>query len=122
MSNTFDCSKCPGYCCSYPNISITKRDVQRLAKHFGLSFAKAKKKFTMERYDEDYVMRRKADIHFGRVCQFFDTEKRCCTIYEARPSTCRNYPHGKRCGYWDFLVSERDLQEDPEHVAGTWNI
>ena len=52
--------------------------------------------------------------------QFFDTDERRCTIYEARPSTCRTYPGG-RCGYYDFLTFERNTQDDPEHVAGTWN-
>ena len=38
----YDCAKCPGYCCSYPLIALNKRDVERLAKHFRLSFKKAK--------------------------------------------------------------------------------
>ena len=66
-------------------------------------------------------MRRKADEHFGRICRFFDTDKRRCTIYEARPEICRSYPGGKTCGYYDFLMSERDSQRDPTHVASTWN-
>jgi len=116
----YDCLKCPGYCCSYPVIGLTKRDVERLAKHFGIGFRKAKAKYTVPRDDEAFTMRRKADVHFGRVCQFFDTDERRCTIYEARPSTCRTYPGG-RCGYYDFLSFERNTQDDPEHVAGTWN-
>jgi uncharacterized protein len=116
----YNCSKCPGYCCSYPVIGITKNDLKRLAKYFGLSFRKAKAKYTVPREDEKYTMRRKADVHFGRVCQFFDTDARRCTIYEARPSTCRTYPGG-RCGYYDFLMFERNIQDDKEHVAGTWN-
>ena len=116
----YNCAKCPGYCCSYPVISVTKYDVERLAKHFGIGFRKARAKYTVPRDDEDYTMRRKADVHFGRVCQFFDTDERRCTIYEARPSTCRTYPGG-RCGYYDFLTFERNTQDDPEHIAGTWN-
>ena len=33
------------------------------------------------------IMRRKKDEHFGKICQFFDTKERRCTIYEARPGT-----------------------------------
>jgi hypothetical protein len=119
---TYDCRKCPGYCCSYPLIAITKRDVERLARHFGLSYAKARKKFTRHDREAKYAMRRKADDNFGRICQFFDTEKRQCTVYDARPSTCRVYPDAPRCGYYDFLKFEREQQDDPEHIASTANF
>jgi len=117
----YNCAKCPGYCCSYPLIPLNIRDVRRLARHFGLGFEAARKKFTKVDRDEPYAMRRKADEHFGRVCRFFDTAKRRCTIYEARPEICRSYPGDNKCGYYDFLVSERASQEDPAHVASTWN-
>lgn len=116
----YNCAKCPGYCCSYEIIPLTKRDVERLAGHFGLSFTRAQEKYTVPRDDEKFTMRRKRDEHFGKVCQFFDTEARKCSIYKARPSTCRSYPGG-RCGYYDFLAAERRHQEDPEHIATTWS-
>jgi len=72
----YNCAKCPGYCCSYPVIPLTKRDVARIAEHFDLSFEAARRKFTKEDGDEEYAMRRKADVHFGKVCRFFDTDKR----------------------------------------------
>ncbi len=117
----YNCSKCPGYCCSYPLIPLNSRDVDRLARHFGLGFEAARKKFTKKDGDQPYAMRRKADEHFGRVCRFFDTDKRRCTIYEARPEICRTYPGGNGCGYYDFLVSEREAQKDKTHIATTWN-
>ncbi|MFM8307575.1 MAG: YkgJ family cysteine cluster protein, partial [Microcystis aeruginosa] len=52
-------------------------------------------------------MRRKKDTTFGRICRFFDTKERRCTIYKARPSNCRSYPGEGRCGYYDFLMHER---------------
>ena len=119
MANTYDCTKCPGYCCSYPVIPITRQDVSRLAKHFDLSFDAARSKFTREAHGRKYVLRRKTDEHFGRICRFFDTEKRQCTIYHARPSTCREYPVQKRCGYFDFLQFEREQQGDKAWVART---
>jgi Fe-S-cluster containining protein len=116
----YSCAKCPGYCCSYPIIEVNNRDIKRLARHFDLTFEQAEKKFTVARYGVAHTMRRKADKYFGKICRFFDTEKRCCTIYEARPQICRSYPGG-RCGYYDFLTSERRSQRDPEHVAMTDN-
>jgi Fe-S-cluster containining protein len=93
--------------------------VERLAKHYGIPFAEAKRKFTKEEHRHKYAMRRKKDKHFGRICRFFDTEKRCCTIYKARPSVCRSFPGAGRCGYYDFLSFERRAQEDEEFVALT---
>jgi Fe-S-cluster containining protein len=116
----YNCAKCPGYCCSYPLIQLTKRDVERLAKHFGLEFEEARKKFTKVEAGAKYAMRRKDDVHFGRICRFFDTEARRCTVYKARPEICRGYPGG-RCGYYDFLSAERNSQNDPDHIALTWN-
>ena len=116
----YNCAKCPGYCCSYPVIPLTKKDIERLGKRFDMDFETAKRRFTVPRWGEKYTMRRKDDHLFGRICQFFDTEKRRCTIYESRPSVCRTYPGG-RCGYYDFLASERRAQRDPEFVALTWN-
>jgi uncharacterized protein len=117
----YDCKKCPGYCCSYPLIALDKRDVERLAKHHDMSFKEAKKAFTKEEHGSKYAMRRKKDEYYGRICRFFDTDERRCTVYKARPSVCRSFPGGKKCGYYDFLKFERECQDDPEFVALTDN-
>ncbi len=117
----YNCKKCPGYCCSYPLIALDKRDVERLAKHHGLSFEEARTKFTKKAHGRQYAMRRKADQHFGHICRFFDTEARHCTIYEARPAICRSFPGEGRCGYYDFLMFERRAQDDDAWVALTNN-
>ena len=121
----YDCSKCPGYCCSYHIIPVNEKDLKRLADYFGLGIEAAKKKFTTPGRPEDkkdgpYKIRRKADEHFGKICRFFDQEKRCCGIYQARPYICRAYPTGK-CGYYEFLKIERDTQDDQEMIVTTQN-
>jgi Fe-S-cluster containining protein len=115
----YNCRKCPGYCCSYPLIPLDGRDVERLAKHFGLTFKVARAKFTKVAHGRKYAIRRKMDTVYGRVCRFFDTEKRCCTVYKARPAVCRSFPGAGRCGYYDFLAFERRAQEDDEFIALT---
>lgn len=115
----YDCSKCPGYCCSYPRIEIEQSDVARLARHFGVGFEEAERKFTRKAYGAKWVMRRRKDEHFGKICRFFDTKKRNCSVYHARPKVCRSYPNGKACGYWEFLSWERAQQDDPDYVAKT---
>ena len=116
----YDCSKCPGYCCSYPLIEVSKADIARLAKHFDIGYAAAEKRFTL--YDKEEKvrgLRKRKDEFFGKVCRFFDPKARRCTVYQARPSTCRGYPYAKSCGYYQFLKFERDLQGDAKFVAMT---
>jgi uncharacterized protein len=115
----YDCQKCPGYCCSYPQIAITKPDVNRLARHFKLTFVEAERRFTRAAFGKKWVLRRKKDQHFGKICRFFDTQKRNCSIYHARPSVCRSFPDEARCGYYDFLSWERRHQGDTDYVAVT---
>ena len=118
--NQYDCLKCPGYCCSYPLIEVTKRDMERVAKHFDVSFTVAKKKFFVyDRSEKCWTLRKKKDEHFKKICRFFDTEKRQCSIYTARPTICRQYPGEPHCGYYDFLKFEREHQEDKDFVATT---
>ncbi|MET0605405.1 MAG: YkgJ family cysteine cluster protein [Beijerinckiaceae bacterium] len=122
MAKTYDCLKCPGYCCSYPVIQVTRRDVERLARHFEVTPQEAEKRFTKPSDGYKRVLRRQKDEHFGYICRFFDTDKRRCTVYEARPAICREFPGEKRCGYYDFLTFEREHQDDPDFVATTDNV
>ncbi|HMG35532.1 MAG TPA: YkgJ family cysteine cluster protein [Blastocatellia bacterium] len=111
----YKCAQCPAYCCSYDRIEVTKRDLLRIAKHFGISYKQAEKKYTKIAWG-DRVLRHQKDHIFKSVCEFLNTEERRCTIYDARPSVCRSYPDGARCGYYDFLASERRRQGDDEFI------
>lgn len=113
----YNCSNCPAFCCSYDHIEVTDRDLELLARHQGLSTKQAEKRFTKRvEGGKTRVMRHKADPHFGTACRFLDAESRKCTIYDARPRVCRTYPGTARCGFYDFLCSERRIQDDPQHV------
>lgn len=116
---TYDCMKCPGYCCSYPVIAISERDIARLARHFDVTADVARQRFTKSAHGYERVLRRKQDPHFGRICRFFDIEQRRCSVYEARPTVCRKFPGEPRCGYYDFLTFERSHQNDEDYVAVT---
>jgi Fe-S-cluster containining protein len=105
----FNCSKCPAYCCSYDRIDVNRRDILRLARHFHISYEQAEKRYTRIACG-DRVLRHQKDHIFKSVCRFLDKEARRCTIYKARPEVCRGYPYGPRCGYYEFLASERRRQ------------
>ena len=113
----YDCSKCPAYCCTYDWILVTRRDIERLAKRFSLSYEATEKKYT--KYIKAYgknVLRHRKDHIFKSACQFLDPIERRCTIYEHRPGVCREYPTTRRCGYFEFLKWERDQQDDPTFI------
>src|ERR1041384_2239714 len=117
---SYSCSKCPGYCCSYPEIEITRRDVARLAKHLGVTFEEAEQRYT--KYDAKQgirLLRHQKDRIFDTVCVFLDQKTRRCGVYESRPGVCRDYPDSKRCGYYEFLKFERAHQGDEKFIALT---
>jgi Fe-S-cluster containining protein len=119
MKARYDCSRCPAYCCSYPRIAVSERDISRLARHFGLPLDRAREKFTY-RYRsgdvDEQILRHHKDHIYESVCRFFDRDTRRCTVYEARPTVCRQYPQATRCGYYEFLRFEREQQGDDEFV------
>ena len=108
----FDCNKCPAYCCSvYERVQVTKRDINRLARHFGVSFETAKRRYTTL-WEGERVLRRVKDVVYSETCMFLNQETRSCTIYHGRPGVCREYPGRVRCHYYDLLQFERRQQND----------
>src|SRR5207244_6958680 len=108
----YNCSKCPAYCCSiYERVQVTKRDIRRLAKHFGVDYETAQRRYTTT-WQGEQILRRKADPIFGKACKFLDPIKRQCTVYDGRPSVCREFPACARCAYYDLLIFERSYQCD----------
>ena len=116
---SYKCEKCPAYCCTYTEIEVTQRDVERLARHFDLGASAAAERFTKVDSKGTRMLRHKKDKIFDSTCLLLDQEKRRCTVYHARPGVCRKYPDSYRCGYYDFLRFEREQQDDEELVALT---
>lgn len=90
-----------------------------MARHFEMPVEDFEKLHIVSRHGEKRILRRKKDKHFGRICRYFDTRSRNCSVYAARPTICRQFPTEKRCGYYDFLKFERRHQDDPDFVAVT---
>ena len=72
---SYDCTKCPAYCCSYTRIIVNKRDLNRLAKHFDVDVEVAKKRFTKV-VEGEQVLRHQKDKIYGSVCMFLDIKER----------------------------------------------
>lgn len=120
VKKKYSCEKCPAFCCTYSDIEITRADIARLGKHFGMGYDEAEARFTKpDAKKTARLLRHKADKHFNTACALLDQETRRCTVYDARPGVCRKYPDNARCGYYDFLAFEREQQGDEAFIATT---
>ena len=118
MADKYDCSRCPGYCCSYDQIEVSEHDVKRLAKHLEISIDEVHNRYIKSGTGKPFLRHRKDHI-YKSTCVFFDQEERRCTVYAGRPHVCRTYPYGNSCGYYHFIKFEREHQGDEKFVATT---
>src|SRR5258708_12640482 len=81
----FNCSKCPAYCCSYDRIEVTKRDMLKIAQHFGISYNQAEKRYTKIPFGSR-VFRHKKDHIFNHIYQFLDSDPPPRPIHHPPPS------------------------------------
>ncbi|MGE5616716.1 MAG: YkgJ family cysteine cluster protein [Bacillota bacterium] len=71
------CHKCPAYCCTYTEIEVTKFDIERLARHFGIGYREAVERFTKEDPKKKIrMLRHRKDKVFDSACMMLDQEKR----------------------------------------------
>jgi len=116
----YSCKKCPAFCCTYGEIEVTPRDIERLARHFDVPYAVAERRYTkQDGKKEKRMLRHRKDKIFDSACTMLDQDERRCTVYDARPGVCRKYPDTSRCGYYEFLKFEREQQGDETYVALT---
>jgi uncharacterized protein len=89
-----DCLKCAN-CCKTTSPIFYSKDIDRLSKHL-----KLKPSLFMEKYlhideDKDYVLN-------VAPCPFLGDDN-YCTVYDARPNACREYPHTDRKRFYQLL-------------------
>jgi len=79
-----DCLDCAGCCSGIPPI-VTKADVTRISKTFGMKPAAFEKQYLTVDEDGDTVMN-------TTPCPFLMDDRKCM-IYDIRPKACRQFPH-----------------------------
>jgi Fe-S-cluster containining protein len=88
---------CPGYCCF--DLGPIRSGDQHVTLEYLHELAKDPQergvRFFLERMMIPLGKDENGADHFS--CNFFDTEKRLCTIYERRPNMCRGFPYGGAC-------------------------
>jgi len=83
-----DCLAC-AQCCKQSVVRLLERDIEKLAKFLRISPGKFKQLHAEEIEEETYVLKRD-----DNGCQFLIGNE--CSVYEARPSSCQNFPHMMR--------------------------
>lgn len=82
-----DCLACAN-CCKTTSPIFYNRDVERLAKHLRMKPGEFIGKYLRIDEDKDYVLTQ-------APCPFLGADN-YCSVYEARPNACREYPHTDR--------------------------
>lgn len=87
IEEQIDCRACAN-CCKVAETDITKRDLERLAKYLRIT-----PKQVLEQYTTSSVFEKNETILRRRETGCIFLEGNDCTIYDARPDTCRDFPH-----------------------------
>ena len=121
----YDCDSCSAYCCAYPVIEVKAQDIRRLARHFGITEAAAKEKFTEKENNRVRKMRQRHDKKLDApICLLLNQKKRSCSVYSARPQICRDFP-GSRCEWNDRRLFETAANDGKKVIhlkVSPWTI
>jgi Fe-S-cluster containining protein len=82
-----DCLTCAN-CCKTTSPIFYERDIERLAKYLKIRPVEFIQQYLHIDEDNDYVLN-------VAPCPFLDSDN-YCTVYDARPAACREYPHTNR--------------------------
>ncbi|MBS1558319.1 MAG: YkgJ family cysteine cluster protein [Bacteroidetes bacterium] len=82
-----DCLACAN-CCKTTSPIFYQTDIERAAKALRIKPGELVERYLKIDSDRDYVLKKSP-------CAFLDADNHC-TIYEARPKACREYPHTNR--------------------------
>ncbi len=79
-----DCKNCAN-CCNTAKPSMQADDKERIAEHLDIPIAALERDYLTKEEDGEWVMN-------ALPCPFLSAQN-LCTIYEARPIACRDYPN-----------------------------
>ena len=100
-----DCLECAN-CCKTTGPLFTQNDIERIAKHLGISGSAFIERYLRIDEDKDYVLQ-------SVPCSFLDADN-YCSIYDVRPKACREYPHTDRKNQAGILkLTEKNSQICP---------
>jgi uncharacterized protein len=86
VEDAIDCTECAN-CCRVATVRLAERDIEKLSKYLRIRPAEFIRSYTEESPDEGVILKRTE----GTGCVFL--EGNSCTVYDARPHICENFPH-----------------------------
>lgn len=89
-----DCLQCAN-CCKTTSPIFYDRDIDRIAKRLRVRPSDFIAEYLHQDEEGDYVLN-------SAPCTFLDSDN-YCTIYEDRPTACREYPHTDRKRFYQIL-------------------
>ncbi len=79
-----DCLACAN-CCKTMTPTYNRKDIRRIADHFGMKPKQFKEKWLYKDKNGDWM-------NVSTPCQFLQEDHKC-SIYEIRPDDCAGFPH-----------------------------
>mgnify|MGYP001562786911 CR=1 FL=1 len=100
-----DCLECAN-CCSTTSPLFTDKDIARIAKYLRIKPSAVVSKYLRTDEDRLYVLK-------TAPCAFLGADN-YCSIYDARPKACKEYPHTDRIKQNQLLdITERNVEVCP---------
>ena len=82
-----DCTACAN-CCRHSVVSVNQSEIETIASHIGVTPDQVGRLYTAPDPDAPGL---RILLNSGEGCVFLDGN--LCMVYEARPKTCRDFPH-----------------------------
>ena len=106
-----DCLDCAN-CCKTMSPTYTKKDIQRIAKHLGM---------TQKAFQEKWLYKDKTGdwMNVKQPCQFLDLSTNMCSIYEVRPRDCAGFPHHNKRKMVEYMHM---YKQNIEYCPATYRV
>jgi Fe-S-cluster containining protein len=89
-----DCTTCAN-CCLLGTPIFSRKDIEKLSHYLRLTPGVFQQKYLKQDKEGDLVLQ-------ATPCPFLGRDLKC-TVYEARPDDCRNFPHTRRKPMGPFI-------------------
>jgi Fe-S-cluster containining protein len=106
-----DCLDCAN-CCKTMSPTYTKKDVQRISTHLGMTEKAFREKWLYKDKIGDWM-------NVKQPCQFLDLKTNMCDIYAVRPADCAGFPHHHKKKMVEYMHM---YQQNIEYCPATYRV